>query len=109
VARWALWVVCLAAMGCDGGGKDTGDGDRVSTILALEGDPAAGQGAYESQCSACHGASGEGGVGPALTGVDADPETTITQILEGGEGMQPYDTLPDQDIANIYAYMVESF
>jgi cytochrome c551 len=110
VSRWALTLVCLAGMGCEGAKDgDGGDDDRVSTILALEGDAAAGQGLYESQCLACHAADGTGGVGPAVTEVEAVPEDTIAQILEGGEGMTSYASLPDQDIANVYAYMVETF
>jgi mono/diheme cytochrome c family protein len=108
VSRWALTFVCLAGMGCEGA-KDGESGDRVSDILALEGDAAAGQAVYDSQCAACHAADGTGGSGPAVTGVEADPEATITQILEGGELMTSYASLPDQDIANVYAYMVETF
>ncbi len=87
------------------------DGDRVSTILALTGDTAAGQTSFEGSCglgSTCHNADGtSNGQASDLT------ETTstltdgqiVTTILEGEGSMPAQDTLADQTIANIVTFM----
>lgn len=38
--------------------------DRTKTILGLDGDPEAGAEVYITNCAACHGEDGTGGIGP---------------------------------------------
>lgn len=75
------------------------------------GDITAGKSAY-STCVGCHGANGEGGVGPKLAG---QPAADIVQKLndyKAGKQMGPMTSmmapmatgLSDSDIANIAAY-----
>lgn len=47
---------------------------------------------FGANCASCHGAAGQGGFGPSLTGVDAKGDAFITQrILKGSpKGMPPF-------------------
>lgn len=107
------WIVALAAVvvvaGCSGS-DGTGEGDRVDDILALTGDAAAGEAVYTANCAVCHGADGTGDPPsfPDIT-IETDEAVVAQQVLEGGEGMTPYDgVIPDQDIADVVAYVVET-
>lgn len=76
------------------------------------GDATAGQAAY-STCVGCHGAAGEGGVGPKLAGQSADDIKTKLHKYKAGEQMGPMTSmmapmaagLSDADIENIAAYV----
>ncbi len=71
----------------------------------------AGKMAY-TNCIACHGISGEGGIGPKLAGVDAIITTERLKQYRIGKHLGPMSTmmapmaknLSDEDIANIAAY-----
>ncbi|GAB6033988.1 c-type cytochrome [Galenea microaerophila] len=80
---------------------------------ANAGDAAAGQATYSSTCVGCHGANGEGGVGPKLAG---QPAADIAQKLhdyKAGKQVGPMTSmmapmaagLSDADIENIAAYV----
>lgn len=105
------WTVVFAALVACSGGED-----RVDTILGLTGDSAAGETVYGANCAVCHAASGLGvddptspGVGVNLTEAagetDADAEF-IPYIIDGIGDMTAFgDTLSDQEIADVLAYM----
>ena len=79
---------------------------------AQAGDAGAGQAAY-STCVGCHGAAGEGGVGPKLAG--ANPADTVAKLqkYKAGEQVGPMTSmmapmaagLSDADMENIAAYV----
>ena len=79
--------------------------------LAQAGDINAGQAAYAT-CVGCHGAAGEGGVGPSLAGVSASETAAKLNRYRAGEQVGPMTSmmapmaagLSDADIANIAAY-----
>ncbi|WP_373018995.1 cytochrome c [Thiomicrorhabdus sp.] len=79
---------------------------------AQAGDAAAGQGAYAT-CVGCHGAAGEGGVGPKLAGQPAADIASKLHKYKAGEQMGPMTSmmapmaagLSDADIDNIAAYV----
>ncbi len=78
--------------------------------LHLDGDAAAGEAIYMDSCSGCHGADGSGGVGPSL--IDAIPvhsEVQIANIVTYGDGDMPAVSCHDQDLADLLAYLVETF
>lgn len=56
--------------------------------------------AYESNCSACHGTWGEGGIGPSLkTSVGLDDDARRAVIVEGIGSMRGFgDTLTDAEV-----------
>ena len=78
---------------------------------AQAGDAAAGQAAYAT-CIGCHGAAGEGGVGPKLAGQAAADVAAKLTAYKNGEQVGPMTSmmapmaagLSDADIANIAAY-----
>ena len=78
---------------------------------AQAGDAAAGATAYAT-CIGCHGAAGEGGVGPKLSGVAAADTVAKLNKYKAGEQVGPMTSmmapmaagLSDADIANIAAY-----
>lgn len=71
----------------------------------------AGKAAYAT-CIGCHGAQGEGGVGPKLAGVAADATAAKLHDYKAGKPVGPMTSmmapmaagLSDADIANISAY-----
>lgn len=76
-----------AGSGTDGGADaDAGAGAGID-----------GAAVYAEQCAACHGATGEGGVGPTLAGgavVEAFPDAAdqIVVVTEGRGGMPDFGT-----------------
>jgi cytochrome c oxidase subunit 2 len=113
-----LPVVAALAAACGNGGA--GASDSLS--------PAAEHGqqlARTSGCTACHGANGQGGVGPAWTGalgstVKLTDGSTVTvdeayltrsikdpeaQVVAGSSVAMPKNDLSDQDVADLVAYI----
>ena len=99
----ALVAVCLAQLGCGGGGWESGmSGEALFTI----------------HCSGCH--SGGGNVKYPQKSLDrmtlaANGITTPQQIVQlmrhPGRGMQPFDraTLSDADARKIAEYVLATF
>lgn len=59
-------------------------------------------------CAGCHGAAGQGSLGPPLKGKSA---STIKKVVRSGrEAMPSYDaaSLSDADLMNIIAFLVQS-
>lgn len=81
-------------------------------MTAQAADVKAGQAAF-STCMGCHGAGGEGGVGPAVKGRDAGELADLLKKYRAGENVGPMSAmmqpmaagLSDADIENLAAYM----
>lgn len=112
----ACTLVLAFTLACDDGGDDdgdgeTGDGDRVSTILSLTGDVAAGQMPYEANCgiATCHGADGTASdpnsTSTNLTGAEVTAELMATTSINGIGTMPSQMFLEDQQLADIIAYV----
>ncbi len=79
---------------------------------AQAGDAAAGQSSYGS-CIGCHGAAGEGGIGPKLAGVDVAATVDKLKKYKAGEQVGPMTSmmapmaagLSDADMENIATYV----
>lgn len=99
---WMLSLLTLTA--CAGGGS------RNETILALTGDATAGADVFSTSCAACHAADGTGGSGPALTDLvgTLSDDVIIDTVLDGSGDMAPV-ALPDQDMADLLAYLRDTF
>lgn len=85
---------------------------RVPDIQALTGDAVAGEALYGTHCGTCHGADGLGGsVDHEIVesddghGHSHDDEEVINTILKGRTGMPSFDSLSDQEIADIVAHI----
>ena len=94
-----LFAVALAAA-CSGGGSSAIAPKDVVAAKALY---------VEQKCAACHGANGEGGVGPGFK--TAKPmshsvEELAKQITNGGNGMTSFkDTLNPEQINELAKYV----
>lgn len=105
-------VALLGLLGL-GVGCDSGDGPeatREETILALEGDSAAGGSTFSGGCSldGCHSmAATSTPLGPLV------PMRTSEQILDvlvnGGATMPAQAGLSDKELADVLAYVEETF
>ncbi len=103
------WMILTALLMACGDKSDDTSGDRVSTITALSGDSTSGEALYTSNCSGCHAADGSGGAGPALMGDLPDAEEIAETVINGKESMPSFDSLSDQDIADVIAYLQATF
>ena len=89
---------------------DTEDLDTGISGLYLDGDAAAGAGIYADSCAGCHAADGSGDQGPSL--IAAVPEHTdvqIANIVTYGGGDMPAVDCHDQDLADLLAYLFDTF
>lgn len=86
VAMLAALVLSLAA--CSGGEAPQPDGADAGTA-----DPelVAGRSQWISSCARCHGASGNGGAGPALHSARSDRPSVaaMTEVIVEGRGAMP--------------------
>ena len=93
------------------------DAGALATLTALQeqwplGDPVAGGEIYNTYCLPCHGAQGEGGIGPAMQPSPFVQENInsalIEFLLEGrtGTAMAGFDNrLSEEQLANLVAYL----
>lgn len=90
-------LVASSLVGCANAG-------RADTILGLTGDADAGATLYADNCASCHGVDGTGGTQEGILGEEA---SEIAEIVLNGEDSMPSfaDTLADQDIADIIAWI----
>lgn len=94
------------AEGEDANGADGAGEGQLADLPRME----EGQQVYTANCSVCHGAEGQGGVGPALAGNSLLDQTgtVVTTILFGrpNHGMPPFeDQLDDEEVAAVATYI----
>ena len=112
----------------DSSPSPSGNGSAATGSTALPGDPAKGQALYGTNCATCHGASLEGGIGPALNPIEKLPGVTdplspafLIQIITNGRQPQPGDpkqvpmpakggneNLTDQDVKDLASYIIQA-
>ena len=80
--------------------------DRSTAIADLTGDTTSGETLYGANCASCHGADRAGtSAGPDIRG-EIEGGETIDVILNGEDTMPAFaDTLSDQEIADILAFL----
>jgi len=96
---------------------DEDNAGALATLTALQeqwpmGDPIAGEEVYRTSCLPCHGAQGEGGIGPAMQPSPFVQENInsalIEFLLEGrtGTAMAGFDgRLNEEELANLVAFL----
>lgn len=87
----------------------SGNSARVSPIAALTPNLTNGKTVYTANCASCHGSDGKGTGGTEKKNVASiaatNKTTAIDQTLNGGDGMSAYDSLSDQQIADVVGYL----
>jgi glucose/arabinose dehydrogenase/mono/diheme cytochrome c family protein len=73
-----------------------------------------GQTVFSNQCTACHGAQGQAGIGPGMADnqfvTQADPEPVIDIVVHGRGQMPGFgDSLSNEQIAAVVSYIRNSF
>lgn len=116
-------MVALTAIGTLADSTPTPSGSAVP----LPGDPTNGGSVFAANCTACHGASLTGGIGPALNPIEKLPGITnpldptfIIGIITNGRVHQPGDprqtdmpakggnaALTDQDVKDLAAFIIQ--
>jgi mono/diheme cytochrome c family protein len=129
----ALGIPAFIAFGAmttlaDSSPSPSGNGSAATGSTALPGDPAKGQALYGTNCATCHGASLEGGIGPALNPIEKLPGVNdplspafLIQIITNGRQPQPGDpkqvpmpakggnaSLTDQDVKDLASYIIQA-
>lgn len=115
--RLTLLTLCAALLlpACNDGEDDddggTIDPARIEAILALPGDVTAGEAVF-ARCAAasCHGPDGNSGSGSPLS--DEVPDLSdegLVDVVLGGEEAMPPQALTDQEMADVLAYLRETF
>lgn len=107
-----LALVFMTLVGCSGkDGSDSGSGDT-----AVTGDAAAGATAYASDCESCHGSDGKAGVDVSGTAssdltvvVPDQTDTELHGIIANGYGAMPAVTQDETRIADLTAYLRQTF
>ncbi|MBX8465509.1 cytochrome c [Deinococcus sp. RIT780] len=89
--------------------------DETAAAAETQGDSTAGGDSYATSCAGCHGAEGQGGIGPALEKVNEWTLAQFTTVLREGKtperelgAVMPRFTdaqLTDSDVANVYAFI----
>lgn len=94
-------LLLMTLLACEGEDDQV---DRDADIAALQGDADNGASLY-GPCQGCHAADGTGtDNGPGIVG---EPKEHIIEVILYGSGTMPaYDGWPDQDIADVTAYVM---
>jgi len=79
-----------------------------STVLIAQ--DQSGETVYKSKCAGCHGATGEGKVGPALKGTTLAEDDLVLILSKGKEGKKaphtkPISGLTDEQIKTVANYV----
>lgn len=101
-----ILAIAFVVAGCGG------DDETTTTTAAPATETTAGDGGgvdgaalFSANCSSCHGAGGEGGVGPDIRGED-NVERVKEQVTNGGGAMPAFgDTLSAEEIAAVAEYV----
>jgi mono/diheme cytochrome c family protein len=105
-------VLALALFGCT---DDTGAEAEGGTDSGIVGDATHGEELF-AVCAGCHGPDGAGGIdiGGTLSSDlrDEVPEMTeaeLEDVIKNGDGAMPPQYDDPQDIADVIAYLLETF
>jgi len=77
-----------------------------STLPALAQDGAA---IYKTKCSACHGAEGQGKIGPALKGTSLSADDISSLLVKGNDARKPPHKRPFNGLSDADAKAVADY
>ncbi len=75
----------------------------------IVGDATAGAEVYTSACAGCHGADGDGSVGPAMDGTGELSDEALEDLILNGDGEMPAIDLSEQELLDLVAYIRATF
>ncbi len=106
----ALWlgVLLVCTSGLMGmAQRPVEDAAYVRTVLNLPGDVTQGQAIFQMNCAVCHGATGNGNVGPSLRSVAnrKSREGLIAQVISGKTPPMPQFQPSEQTMADLLSYL----
>jgi mono/diheme cytochrome c family protein len=79
----------------------------VQQVLHRSGDAAQGEAIFQMNCAVCHGATGNGNVGPSLRAVShrKSREGLIIQVISGKTPPMPQFQPSEQTMADLLSYL----
>lgn len=110
----ALIIIATASVVACGDDDETAVCEtEAQAIAALSDNPSRGQTVFAATCglSTCHGADGNQGPSPNLSAVAVGrSDTQLATTVNCGIGTMPaQDSLTDQEIADVVAYVQQTF
>jgi mono/diheme cytochrome c family protein len=123
----AFFILTALSTMADTSPSPSGGGTAASGASSLPGDPSKGETLYAQNCTTCHGAALEGGIGARLNPIESlagvkDPldPLVLIDIIANGRQPQPGDPkqqlmpakggnprLTDQDVRDLAAYIIQ--
>ncbi|NEN97936.1 MAG: cytochrome c [Moorea sp. SIO1F2] len=79
----------------------------VQKVLSLNGDPVRGNAIFQINCAGCHGANGDGNVGPSLLNISKRKSdvSLIQQVISGRTPPMPKFQPQTGDMADLLSYL----
>jgi len=79
---------------------------RITEVLSLEGEVAAGEELWSIHCSSCHGVDGSGGTEIGLLEITRTEERLVEIVVDGLHDMPSFgDRLSDHEIAHLLSFL----
>ncbi len=106
----ALGLGAVVALTACGGGDEPAPAEEETPAeapaeeAAGDFDATAARATYEASCIGCHGGNLEGASGPALEGTGLTA-AEIEDIILNGKGAMPAQNLPEDEAANLAAWV----
>jgi mono/diheme cytochrome c family protein len=92
--------------------KENFAGDQPDPALTLPGDVTAGETVFVDNCSSCHNINGDAGpIGSSMAAWVPmhEPADALEVLREGRAPMPSFNSLSDQELANVLAWLFETF
>lgn len=111
-AAMILTLTLTAGCGGSGGTTTTAAPDTTvfpdTTVTPPSGGTADGAALFATNCVVCHGAQGQGVVGPDIRPIgDEDKDRVVQQVTNGGDAMPPFGgQLSAAEIDAVAAYAI---
>ncbi len=111
-----MWIILLFMFNTETAPEPVAVDPALSAVIAKEW-PTSGKAIYEANCAGCHGAAGQGGVGPKLaanTAITGDHALVVTRILKGKAPMPAFGIenggkLKDNEVYAVANYVLNSW
>ena len=111
-----MWIILLFMFNSSTAPEPIVADPALTSVIAKEW-PVQGKTIYSTNCAGCHGAAGQGGVGPKLAGdttVTGDPALVVTRILKGKAPMPAFGAeyggaLKDNEVYAVANFVLNSW